>query len=179
MQKAAAGDGSAQAWVARRVVARVRRVARALARNVADADDAAQLSLMEILRSAHSYRGDASLEAWSGRIAARTTLRHLARERRRADPVVDRAPSLRAPEPADGLAESLPRDLRSYLDDLPQVQRDAIVLHHALGHSLDEVAEMAEVSPNTVKGRLRLGLASLRKLVRRDQAIGRRIEEPS
>lgn len=173
VRRAATGDTRAQAWLARRVVGRVRRVARALARNAADADDAAQLSLIEVLRSAHTYRGEAGLDAWAGRIAARTTLRHLARERRVADPVVAEAPALPAPA-AEGLHEALPRDLRCYLDQLPEVQRSAIVLHHALGHSLDEVAEMAEVSPNTIKGRLRLGLAALRKLVRRDQAIGHR-----
>ncbi len=172
VRRAAAGDERAQAWLARRVVGRVRRVARALARNAADADDAAQLSLMEVLRSARTYRGEASLDAWAGRIAARTTLRHLARERRKADPVVaDDAPGLPAPAP-ERLEDALPRDLRSYLDQLPEAQRSAIVLHHALGCSLDEVAELAEVSPNTIKGRLRLGLEALRKLVRRDQAIG-------
>lgn len=174
VQRAAAGDQRAQTWLAQRVIKRVRRVARALATRAADADDAAQLSLMEVMRSAHSFRGEASLDAWAGRIAARTTLRHLARERRKADPVVTHVPSLvAAPEP-DLLAESLPRDLRDYLGELPQVQRHAIVLHHALGHSLHEIAAMAEVSPNTVKGRLRLGVAALRKLVRRDQQIGHR-----
>jgi RNA polymerase sigma-70 factor (ECF subfamily) len=173
VRRAATGDARAQAWLARRVVGRVRRVARALARNAADADDAAQLSLIEVLRSAHSYRGEAGLDAWVGRIAVRTTLRHLARERRMADPVVAEAPGLPAPL-AEGLTEALPRDLRCYLDQLPEAQRNAVVLHHALGHSLDEVAEIAEVSPNTIKGRLRLGLAALRKLVRRDQAIGHR-----
>lgn len=172
VRRAAAGDARAQAWLAGRVLRRVRQVARALARNAADADDAAQLSLIEVLRSAHSYRAEASLDAWSARIAARTTLRHLARERRKADPVVDEAPTLAAPAVPEGLLDSLPRDLRCYLDQLPEAQRSAIVLHHGLGYALDEIAEMAEVSPNTIKGRLRLGGATLRKLVARDQAIG-------
>ncbi len=173
VRRAAAGDKRAQGWLARRVVGRVRRVARALARNAADADDAAQLSLIEVLRSAHGFRGEAALEAWAGRIAARTTLRHLARERRKLEPVVNETPSLAAPAAPEALAESLPRDLRHYLHELPEAQRTAVVLHHALGYSLQEVAEMAEVSPNTIKGRLRLGAAALRKLVRRDQTIGR------
>lgn len=70
------------------------------------------------------------------------------------------------------LAEQLPRGLQAYLRELPEAQRSALVLHHAHGYSLDEVAELTEVSPNTVKGRLRLGLATLRKLVRREQKIG-------
>ena len=51
-------------------------------------------------------------------------------------------------------------------------QRDAIVLHHALGHSLEEIAQMEGTSRNTIKSRLRLGTTSLRRLVRRDQQIG-------
>ncbi len=179
VRRAVSGDAKARSWLAHRVVGRVRKVARALARNAPDADDAAQLSLIEVLRSAHTFRGEASLDAWAGRIAARTTLRHLARERRKTQPVVEHTANIGIPEPPDGLAESLPRDLGSYLDTLPVVQRDAVVLHHALGHSLDEVAQMQDVSPNTIKGRLRLGMAALRKRVRRDQQIGLREEASS
>lgn len=174
VRRAASGDAKARAWLAGRVVARVRRVARALARNAADADDAAQLSLIEVLRSARTYRAEASLDAWAGRIAARTTLRHVARERRKAEPVVPQTPVLAAPDHPEELAESLPRSLRCYLDPLPETQRSAIVLHHALGYSLDEVAEMANTSRDTIKSRLRLGMAALRKRVRRDRALGLR-----
>lgn len=171
MRRAAEGDARAQTWLAHRVLGRVRKVARALSRHAADADDAAQLSLIEILRSARTFRGESSLEAWAGRIAVRTTMRHLKRERKRTEPVVD-APDPMAVRPGPALAESLPRELHHYLDQLPEPQRNAMVLHHALGHSLEEIAEMEGVSANTIKSRLRLGGASLRKLVRRDQKIG-------
>lgn len=172
-RKAASGDRSAQAIIARRMLARVRKIARSLATSTADADDAAQAALLEVLRSCHGYRGDASLERWAARIATRAALRHLQRERKRstaAEEVVEEAADLRGAGPR--LAEDLPRALQTYLGELPESQRSALVLHHALGYSLDEVAELTEVSPNTVKGRLRLGLAALRKLVRREQRIG-------
>jgi RNA polymerase sigma-70 factor (ECF subfamily) len=172
VRRAAEGDSRAQAWLARRVLARVRKVARALSRHAADADDAAQLSLIEILRSARTYRGESNIEAWAGRIAVRTTMRHLRREKRKTDAVVDTPALVAAVRPASALAETLPRDVRHYLDQLPEPQRDAIVLHHALGYSLDEIAEMEGVSPNTIKSRLRLGGAALKKLVRRDRKLG-------
>lgn len=172
IRRGSGGDRRAQAWLARRLVPRVRKVARALTSSAADADDAAQLSLLEILRSAHTFRGDASLDYWAGRIAARTTLRYLARERTKADPVVEHSEPLPAASTPSGLSDELPRDVREYLAALPEAQRDAIVLHHALGYSLDEIADMTQVSRNTVKGRLRLGTASLKKLVRREQRIG-------
>lgn len=172
-RKAAQGDRTAQATVARRVLPRVRKVARSLAATTPDADDAAQHALLEVLRSCHSFRGDASLERWAARIATRAALRHLQRERRRStasDAAVEDAIDLH-PKTC-GLAEDLPRGLQAYLRELPEAQRTALVLHHALGYSLDEVAELTNVSPNTVKGRLRLGLGALRKLVRREQKIG-------
>lgn len=171
-QEASQGDRRAQAIVARRVLPRVRKVARSLATSTADADDAAQHALLEVLRSCHTFRGDASLERWAARIATRAALRHLQRERKRStagEAALDEAPAI-APGPS--LADDLPRGLRSYLGELPEAQRSALVLHHALGYSLDEVAELTDVSPNTVKGRLRLGLAALRKHVRREQRIG-------
>ena len=172
-RRASSGDRSAQALVARRVLPRVRKIARSLAGSTAEADDAAQAALLEVLRSCHTYRGDATLERWAARIATRASLRHLQRERKRStagEEVVEDAADLRGAGPR--LAEDLPRGLQAYLRELPEAQRSALVLHHALGYSLDEVAELTDVSSNTVKGRLRLGLAALRKLVRREQRIG-------
>lgn len=172
-KRAAQGDRAAQTWLARRVLPKVRKVCRALARSPHDADDAAQMAVLEILRSAHSFRAEASLDHWAGRIAARTALRFLTRERRKSEAVIpDAEQHLPAPPPASSLCESLPRNVREYLGQLPSAQRDAIVLHHALGYSLDEVAHMTDVSRNTVKGRLRLGIAAVRKLVRRESTIG-------
>lgn len=173
-RRAAAGDRGAQAIIVRRVLPRVRKVARSLAASTPDADDAAQHALLEVLRSCHTFRGDASIERWAARVATRAALRHLQRERRRST-----ASDADIDEPADlasagttRLAEALPRGLRAYLRALPDAQRNALVLHHALGHSLEEVAELTEVSQNTVKGRLRLGMAALRKHVRREQRLG-------
>lgn len=171
-RKASTGDRTAQSIVARRVLPRVRKVARSLATSTADADDAAQHALLEVLRSCHSFRGDASLERWAARIATRAALRHLQRERKRSTAGEEVVEDSAAIAPGPSLADDLPRGLQAYLRELPEAQRNALVLHHALGYSLDEVAELTDVSPNTVKGRLRLGLAALRKHVRREQRIG-------
>ncbi|MCA9695062.1 MAG: hypothetical protein KC636_36115, partial [Myxococcales bacterium] len=62
----------AREQLVRRLLSRVRRATRALLRDPADADDATQLCLIELLRSAASFRGEGSLEAWSDRIVVRT-----------------------------------------------------------------------------------------------------------
>lgn len=171
---AAGGDRRAQAWLLERVTPTVRKVTRALLRHGPDADDAAQLSMLEILKSAGSYRGDAAVEHWARRITVRTSLRYIRKERTRQPShgaVSEQLERQAAPERAPAW-ETLPRRVTDYLEELPKLQREAIVLHHALGHSIDEIAELTDVSPNTVKGRLRLGTKSLRKLVRRELLIG-------
>jgi RNA polymerase sigma-70 factor (ECF subfamily) len=176
VHRAGKGDAQAQAWLVTRVLPRVRRIARTFLGGSADADDAAQTALIAVLRSASTYRGEAAVEGWAGRIAVRATLR-LAAERRRERPLssteMEGSEEEAAPESARS-TEALPRDLREYLDGLPEAQRTAVLLHHALDHSIDEIAETTEVSPDTVKSRLRLGLAALRKQIRQDIAIGRR-----
>ena len=122
---------------------------------------------------AGSYRGDAGIESWAKRIAVRTTLRYLKRERRRRPDVsLQDVGEPRHGERAPQHAVTLSRDVRVFLESVSEVQRTALVLHHALGYSLDEVAEMTGASANTVKSRLRLGTRALRKRVRREQRIG-------
>ena len=68
--------------------------------------------------------------------------------------------------------EGLPRAVAEYLADLPETRRTALVLRHALGYSIEEVAELTGVSPNTVKDRLLAAREQVRKHVRRDIATG-------
>ncbi len=77
---AGAGDSAAQEFLVRLVRRRVRTISLAILGHVEDAEDAAQVIFMEMLRSAESFRGG-SLHAWTDRIAVRTAVRH-ARQRR-------------------------------------------------------------------------------------------------
>lgn len=177
VQGAGQGDVAAQSWLLGRVMARVRRIARTFLSSAADADDAAQVALLAILKSAPTYRGEAAVEAWAGRIAVRSTLRLVAQQKRERALAAEQ--ELLPEDEVTQLdvsraAEALPRDLREYLAKLPEPQRIAILLHHGLDHTVDEIAEMTDVSPDTIKSRLRLGLAALRKHIRQDIAIGRR-----
>ncbi|MBK8261284.1 MAG: RNA polymerase sigma factor [Nannocystis sp.] len=175
MELVAAKDPRAQQIFALRVLPRVRRATRALLSSPADADDATQLCMIELLRAAPGFRGEGAIEAWSDRITARTTMR-LARERGRRSSRIDGEaeaeglidPESRSPPPL--ASESLPRDLREYLAALT-ARREALILHHVLDHSIPEVAELTGVSPNTVKDRLLAAREALRRLIRRDSLI--------
>jgi RNA polymerase sigma-70 factor (ECF subfamily) len=170
--QAAAGDRQAQRRLVERLHRRVQSIALSILGNALDAEDATQIILMEILKSAGSFRGE-NLTGWSDRIAVRTAIRH-ARQRR--------VHGLRfeSTENLDVLAWSsdaalvdndLARDLRDYLAQLPETRRVVLVLRHMLDYSIEDIAQATEVSPNTVKDRLLHARQELRRLIRRDRMI--------
>lgn len=174
MTLVASGDRRAQRVLVHRLEARVRRIAQRLIGSGPDADDASQIALIEVLRSAHTFREEASIERWSGRIAARTVLRHIREKRRGLAMVVplSDADDVASIPPADNADEDTPRKLQEYLDKLSDPRREALVLKHALGHTTEEIAELTGVPVGTVKDRLIAGRKQLRKMIQRDMAIG-------
>lgn len=171
-RRAAAGDPRARREVVLQVQARVRAIANALLPSPADADDAAQVALLEILRSIGGYRGDGPLVGWAARLAVRHVRRCVHRRRRqheREHELDDHAPG---PSSEPPLSESLPRDLRSYLGELPEDQREALVLRFALGFSFDEIADATGAPVSTIRGRIRAGSKALRQTIAREQRFG-------
>lgn len=169
------GDAAAKRELLVRVLPTIRGATRTLLAQRADADDAAQQAMLDLLGGLDGFRGDGSLAGWARIIAVRAALRHAARQRRHAS-LVDPEPVLAAHPAVDPrdealLAEELPREVAVYLDALPPVQRQALVLRHGLGYTVPEMAELCGESVNTVKSRLVTARKALRKLVRRDEAV--------
>ncbi len=174
MLRVAAGEQAAQRTLAARLSGRVRRVARTLLRDPADADDAAQTALLEILKSASNYKALGPLERWADRIVVHAASL-LARQRRRSLERIDYDASL------DDIAEleleplatdELVRPMNDYLDRVPEPIRMALVLRHTLGYSLEEIAEALEVSPNAAKKRVSRGHQAIRRMIRKDRVVG-------
>jgi len=177
------GDRTAAEALTRKVLPTVRRVARALLTNRSDAEDATQLALLEVLRAAGTYRGTGPLESWARRIASRAVIRH-ARRARGMKPETSPLDLEESLDSGDELLrttvlESLPRPLEAYLDELPDVQRVALVLRHALGHTVPEIADVTNAPIPTVKSRIKKAHQELRRLIRRDLNIGVRPEVKS
>jgi RNA polymerase sigma-70 factor (ECF subfamily) len=162
---AVAGDATALRAVLERLLPRVRNLVRYLSRGDQEADDIAQDALEQIVLALPGYRGEGALESWADRVVARVTFAALRKHRRRAAPRVD-APDLAVvpdpgAQPDDYLAR---RRAVQLLDVLSLEQRHALVLHHAVGMSVPEIADELGASPDTIKSRLRLGTARLRAL---------------
>ncbi len=175
MAAVAARDAQAQGELVLRLTARVRRLTRLLCRADADADDAAQMALLEILRSASSFRTDTSLERWADRITSRVTFRLARRERQRRS-LFQRwfAPGLALfgdggfVSPGEGLG------VDALLDRLSDERRTAFVLRHLAEYTVEEISELTGAPPGTVKDRLVSARKQLRSWVRREAASRRR-----
>jgi RNA polymerase sigma-70 factor, ECF subfamily len=162
---AIAKDPRALEQVVTTLLPRVRNIARYLVRGDAEADDVAQEVMVAILRKLPGYRGDGSLQSWADKIAMRESflaLRRTRRTRERVDAGADLTLVPDGAESPDAYTER--RRAIAALDQVSDEQRQALVLHHVFGLSVPEVAEETGAPVETVRSRLRLGLARLRAL---------------
>lgn len=138
-----------------------------------EADDIAQVALLEILRSIGSFRGESSLNHWADRITLRVVSQHI-RKRSRREGLFTRFFS--SPTPQNNLENEVAlRGARGrivhHLDGLTPDRREAFVLHHVLGYSIAEISELTDAPINTVRGRLREGRKQLRKRALSDPTL--------
>lgn len=166
MARVGLGEPAARALLVRRLLRRGQRLCRALLRNAHDAEDAAQVSLLEILRSAGSFRGDSSLERWADRITVRTALRMSRSEKRAQRLPIDAEPPVTSQ--AAGEEAVLAQECLSRISER---QRTVLILRHSFEYSIEEIAELVGISPNTVKDRLLRGRGLMRKMLRREQLL--------
>ena len=134
-----------------------------------DAEDATQAVFVTLANRAGELRGRTSLAGWLHRTAAHVALRQRrgALTRRRHERL---AGTLRpensgggaglAPQEPDG--EDLDR-LHRALSALPEDYRNALILHHLEGHTVEQVAALLATRPGTVAARLSRGRAMLRQ----------------
>jgi RNA polymerase sigma-70 factor (ECF subfamily) len=161
---AAAGDRQAAQALLTELLPRVRNLVRYLMWSDADADDVVQVVLVELLRSFGSYRGEGSLTAFVDRITVRVALHHVRRRRTEKQRTSPLSPELHlVSHNSEGPDDyTLRRQTARYLDQLPEEQRQAVVLHHVIGQSVPELAETLQVPFETARSRLRLGMEKLR-----------------
>ena len=154
------GDDLALATFVRRTQPAVWRLCAALGRPE-DPADLAQETYSRMLRSMHTYRGEAPVQVWLLSIARRVcadAVRRLQRHRRLVDRIL-RAQSLDISEPAhDGtLADLLTR--------LSPERREVFVLTQQVGLSYEETAALLECPIGTVRSRLARARDDLQRAV--------------
>lgn len=147
-----------------------------------DASDVVQQTLLEAHRDQAQFQGRTVAEqaAWLRQVLARN-LANVVRDLGRAKRDVERERSLQAAldESASNLegwlaaeqsspSQKLERQERAVrlaaaLEELPEAQREAVVLRHFHGCSLAEIAEQLNCTTAAVTGLLHRGTRSLRK----------------
>jgi RNA polymerase sigma factor (sigma-70 family) len=65
------------------------------------------------------------------------------------------------------IRDQITNDVRQLIDELPEEQKQVILLRHYGGLSFKEIADQTDVSINTALGRMRYALINLRKLLAR------------
>ena len=145
---------------------RLRRLARALAGQVADADDLVQVALERALARAAQWRPDAALDrwvfaiarnAWRDELRARGRSQHLFAPEEAGEMAADRAA-----QPAQQL------ELAMALAALPPDHREVVALVLVEGMSYGEAAELLEVPVGTVTSRLARARATLQAHLGKD-----------
>ena len=143
-----------------------------------DVEDVFQEAMAAVHRSLPSFRGQCQVVHFASRVAVQTALsaRRHARYRSRHTPVVspeevaDLACDDRSPADARAAAERL-QAFRLLLEELPEPQAEALVLHFVLGYSIGETAAAQRVPVNTARSRLRTGISRLRDRVQGDPSL--------
>lgn len=124
-----------------------------------EGEDALQDALIKALNARAAGALVEDLDAWLFRIAHNTSLDRL-RQRAR-NTFVPLTEEIEAPpmNEADVSIVGIQTFLR-----LPQLQRCAVILKDVLGHSIEEIANIAECTPAAAKSALQRGRATLRHL---------------
>ena len=146
-------------------IPRLRRYARALARDVAAADDLVQDCLARALDKLHLWQEGTDLRAWLFTILHNQYVNQVRRAVREGAAVglSDTEPMLtRAPHQARSLEL---RDLERAIGKLPEEQRAVILLVGLEGMRYEEVAQVLGVPVGTVRSRLSRGRDALRRLI--------------
>jgi RNA polymerase sigma-70 factor (ECF subfamily) len=161
VRAAQSGDRDALRRLLAELLPRARNLVRYLVRTDPDVDDIVQEALLTVVRRIGTYRAEGPIAAWADRLVVRTTFAELRRRRRQreVEPVADAASAGTVGLPDEYL---LRRRVVAALDDLPEAQRHAVVLHHVLEMNVHEVAAELGVPAETVRSRLRLARAKLR-----------------
>ena len=146
---------------------RLRRLAHALSRNPADADDLTQQTVERALRSRHQWQAGTRLDSWCFRIMRNrwvdTARARGRRQRFEAPPEAAAAVGDDPRERVDAGIE-LQRAMAA-MERLPDEQREVVSLILVEGFGYREVAEMLDLPIGTVSSRLVRGRTALLEIL--------------
>lgn len=160
---AVGGDRAALETLLRHHHDRLYAVCRRITGDDADAADACQEALIAIVRGLPRFDQRASFATWAYRVATNAALDELRRRRRRPEPGLPPAwgasPLAAVADSSEPVATRL--DVDAAVVALPAEFRAPVVLRDFCGLSYDEIADVLEIPPGTVRSRIARGRAAL------------------
>lgn len=131
------------------------------------ADDIAQEVFIKAYRSLHAYRGEASLKTWLLKITRNTsyTLKNKAYLKYQVLVSLVSFTDVHPSAETSVLAREYSHEIWSKVTQLSNKYREAIVLNAHYQLSMEEIAELLQISVNTVKSRLLRARKELLKLM--------------
>lgn len=173
VSRALAREGDAFRTIIKRNNQRLYRIARAVVRDDAEAEDVVQEAYMHAFANLGAFRGASSLSTWLSRIAINEALGRLRKKRRAANGGLVQAAEaeiIRFPLTSDSIDPERTMAQRQLLhlveqaaDNLPEAFRTVFVARVIEGMSVEETAELLGLRPETVKTRLHRARALMRK----------------
>lgn len=166
VMRAQQGDAAAFDAITQAVYGRFLQVAYRILRDRHRAEDATQQALVAIWQKLPRLRDPDRFDAWSYRVLVNHCYKDA--KRRRIEPSLDAA---REPVVRDEYGRISDRDLleRAFAG-LTMEQRAVVVLHHYLGLTVPEIAEVLDIPLGTATSRLGRGMERLRRTLQADRA---------
>jgi RNA polymerase sigma-70 factor, ECF subfamily len=165
VRRAKDGDRQALAALCERHAARVERIALHMLRDPEDARDAAQESLVKLVRRIGQFNGDAQFSTWLHRLVV-NTCKDVAQAKwsRRAEPLLE---DLRVAEDGDPVraaaAAETRRELGRCLAELPVAQATVVALKDAFDVPFEEISAATGLPVGTAKCYAHRGRNGLRE----------------
>ncbi|MBL7967281.1 MAG: sigma-70 family RNA polymerase sigma factor [Prolixibacteraceae bacterium] len=139
------------------------------------AEDIFQDTFIKVIRSLKTgkYTENGKFISWVLRISHNLIIDHFRKEKllnttSNDDATVDlfNSPKYSEENIEDRLVyDQITSDVRLLIEELPDDQRQVIMMRHFQGLSFKEIADLTDVSINTALGRMRYALINLRKLI--------------
>lgn len=163
--------------------AMLRAIRKVLARSTHEVEDVAQEAMEALVSALPSFRGECPVLHFARRVAVLTALANRRRLDLRAQWAAE-APDQPAPEgvavgpsPAEAVfLRGRRAALEALLDELPANQAEVLVLHVALGFTIDEIAGVAGRPAETIRSRLRLAKQALRDRIQASPELSEILE---
>ena len=158
------GQADAKAALVRELQDVWYRYALSILRDPEQAKDAAQETALRFLKGLAGFRGESRLKTWSLGIATNVCRERLRKRKKQPlalTPGVDATDHAHGPQQRAELREQCDR-LLAVLGDLPQRQREAVVLRYFEQLSVKEAAQAMGCAEGTVKATLSQAIRSLR-----------------